>query len=152
MGLCVRADVSVLHLLASSSESPLGINMAPQKKVFCPSCKRLMRTCCSLTSENGEADHLYVLFSDAFPDKVKIGRSKNVEERCCQLQEGMPFYINIACVFWGQGDEESRIHASLEALLVRDCPGREWFELPVDRAVAAVSRMLFAWAPKALPS
>ena len=74
--------------------------------IECPNCARVMRTC----SEVGEAadnDHLYVMSaSERLPGIVKIGRSRHVLQRACDLQEAMPFHINIHCIFWGAGHRE----------------------------------------------
>ncbi len=121
---------------------------ASKKKnlIECPKCKRIMRTCCDIEASSSEDDHhLYVMSaSDGYlPGLVKIGRSKNPAERACQLQEQMPFHIEIDCIYYGKGDHEKAVHEALEVFRVRSAPGKEWFELSKRQACEAIARVLF---------
>jgi hypothetical protein len=82
------------------------------------------------------------------PGLVKIGRSKNPLQRAIDLQESQPYHIIIHAVFWGAGWREKEVHKQLTNFQVRDAPGTEWFELPVQHVCQAIARVLFADMPK----
>ena len=99
------------------------------------------------TSDN---DHLYVMSASnsLLPGLIKIGRSKNPLQRALDLQESQPYHIIIHAVFWGAGWREKDVHKQLANFQHREAPGTEWFELHVQHAVQAISRVLFADMPK----
>ena len=119
-------------------------SVANKKRIVeCPACHRLMKAVCDLESADG--DHLYVMTAsnDMFPGLVKIGRSKNPCERALQLQEAQPYHIIIKAIYWGAGQKEKAVHIALAAFKVCAAPGQEWFEVPVQHACLAITRILF---------
>ena len=120
---------------------------APKKKslIECPSCKRIMRTTCDIEANSSETDHLYIMSASGsfLPGLVKIGRSKNPAERACQLQEQMPFHIEIDCIYYGMGDKEKAVHEALDVFRVKSAPGHEWFELSKKQACEAIARVVY---------
>ena len=125
--------------------------MASAKKriVQCQACHRIMKVCTDVEVAS-DADHLYVMSAsnNLLPGLVKIGRSKNPVQRALDLQESQPYHIRLHALFWSQGHREKDVHAQLASFQVRDAPGREWFELPVQHACQSISRVLFSSQPK----
>ena len=111
----------------------------------CPNCKRIMRTTCDIETNSSETDHLYVMSASGgfLPDLVKIGRSKNPAERACQLQEQMPFHIEIVCIYYAMGDKEKAVHEALGIFRVKNALGQEWFELSKRQACEAIARVVY---------
>lgn len=82
------------------------------------------------------ADDLYILQMDVTGD-IKVGRSKNPEKRCRQVQNGAPHQLRIILHAPGQGPREKALHRYLREFRTRRNKG-EWFReealgsLPVD--------------------
>ena len=69
--------------------------------------------------------HLYIIQSDK-TGAIKIGRSKNPENRLKQLQTGSPYKLKLLLVVEGRGDLEKRLHQKLDKWKQRR--NGEWFE------------------------
>ena len=112
-----------------------------------------MKVCTDMETTS-DTDHLYVMSASnsLLPGLVKIGRSKNPQQRALDLQQAQPYHILIHAVFWGAGSHEKEVHKQLANFQHREAPGTEWFELPVQHACLAISRVLFADMPKPRPT
>ena len=100
--------------------------------------------------ENSDADHLYLMSAcpgTLLPGLVKIGRSKNPQQRAIDLQESQPYHLVIHAIYWGAGPKERAVHSALSAFRVAGAPGVEWFELPLASAALGVSRIIFSETP-----
>lgn len=90
----------------------------------------------------GSKDHLYLMTSSALPGLCKVGRSHDPQARAAELQEAMPFFIQIYCVFWAKGSQERQAHDALSAFKLTGVPGTEWFQVEAKDACGAVARIL----------
>ena len=118
--------------------------MSKKKVIECPACHRVMRTS-SDVEEASETDHLYLMTaSDYLHNMVKIGRSKNVAERACEIQHGLPFCMVIRCIYHGQGSREKHVHEALKPWRISGQPGKEWFSLSAQTAYELIGRILFS--------
>jgi hypothetical protein len=70
-------------------------------------------------------DSLYIIQSDK-SGAIKIGRSKNPQQRLKQLQTGSPFRLKILLILEGKGSIEKQLHRRLNEYK-QDCKG-EWFD------------------------
>mgnify|MGYP003333468516 CR=1 FL=1 len=122
---------------------------AKKKIVECQTCHRIMKVCTDIETTS-DTDHLYVMSASnsLLPGLVKIGRSKDPLQRAVDLQQSQPYHIIIHAVFWGAGWREKEVHKQLANFQHREAPGTEWFELPVQHSIQAISRGLFADMPK----
>ena len=122
---------------------------AKKRMLECPSCHRILKLCTDVETTS-DADHLYVMSASnsLLPGLVKIGRSKSPLQRAIDLQESQPYHILIHALFWGLGWREKEVHKHLANFQVRDAPGTEWFELPIQHVCQSISRILFADMPK----
>ena len=68
---------------------------------------------------------LYIIQSDV-TGAIKIGVSKNPEQRLRQLQTGSPYKLKLLVVVNGKGNLERSLHKSLRAYK-QSCKG-EWFD------------------------
>ena len=73
-------------------------------------------------------------------DILKIGRSSNPEARCERLQASQAFFVRLVAAFPGAGDLEHAVHEILAGRRVLGGPGREWFFVTTDEALAAVGQ------------
>ena len=83
---------------------------------------------------------LYLASRSDRSDILKIGRSNNPEARCERLQASHVFYVGLVAAFPGAGDLESAVHEILTGRRVLGGPGREWFYVTPDEALAAVGQ------------
>jgi hypothetical protein len=83
---------------------------------------------------------LYVASRSDRSDILKIGRSSNPEARCERLQASQVFYVGLVATFPGAGDLEPVVHEILAGRRVLGGPGREWFYVTTDEALAAVGQ------------
>jgi len=83
---------------------------------------------------------LYVATRSDRSDILKIGRSSNPEARCERLQASQVFYVSLVATFPGAGDLEPVVHEILAGRRVLGGPGREWFYVTPDEAMAAVGQ------------
>jgi len=73
-------------------------------------------------------------------DILKIGRSGNPGARCERLQASQIFYVGLVATFPGAGDLETVVHEILASRRVLGGPGREWFYVTPDEALAAIGQ------------
>ena len=83
---------------------------------------------------------LYVASRSDRSDILKIGRSSNPESRCERLQASHIFYVGLVATFPGAGDLEPAVHEILVSRRVLGGPGREWFYVTSDEALAAIGQ------------
>ena len=104
-----------------------------------------MRSCVEIEEDDAEADpHLYLLTaSDFLTGLVKIGRSHKPYDRALVLADGMPFHLQVECIYPFAGAKEQEIHEQLRSFRVEGASSREWFRLGVQEANAAIGRILF---------
>ena len=84
------------------------------------------------------APDLYIFANSLLPGLLKIGRSKDVERRRCELQRSQPFRIVTVASFPGAGHLEANVHLALRAHLVEG-PGREWFRIAASDAIHSIA-------------
>jgi Meiotically up-regulated gene 113 len=95
------------------------------------------------SSSNG-GSFLYVITGDH--ERVKVGVSIDPNKRRAQLQTGSPFPLRIAYVAVTPGtgyDIEGEAKRTLDRYRCPDGSGDEWFNVPVEMAVAAVNAAAF---------
>jgi hypothetical protein len=96
------------------------------------------------SSNSSGGSFLYVITGEH--ERVKIGVSLDPNRRRAQLQTGSPFPLTIAYVAVTPGtgyDIESEAKRSLERYRCPDGSGDEWFNVPVEMAVAAINGAAF---------
>ena len=120
------------------------MQVTKRKMVQCLHCGKCFSTSSDVAQDapNSNRDHLYILHTSALPGLCKIGRSHDPQARAAELQESMPFYLQIHSVFWGRGGEECAAHQALAAFRLENVPGQEWFQLEPKDACTAVARAL----------
>ena len=91
-------------------------------------------------ARNRQGSDLYVASRSDRCDILKIGRSSNPEARCERLQASQTFYIRLLATFPGAGDLELKVHERLAGRRVLGGPGREWFFVTTDEAMAAIGQ------------
>ena len=79
-------------------------------------------------------DSLYIMENPRIPGEVKIGRSKNPEERARQLSNGHPFTVVVRRSYERKGFLEKTLHQRLKRRRVEEGPGVEWFKVSVEQA------------------
>ena len=87
-------------------------------------------------------DSLYVMRYSHDSESVKIGRSRNVENRRAALEAGQNFHVEVLVVFPAKGRLESSVHMHLDSCRSTRGAGREWFSIPADEATVVVAKAL----------
>jgi len=135
--------------------------MADGKQSYCKPCQnkrnqesRLRRAarsgeCSSEDSEDGTEAvptgyDLYVMTNPRIPCEYKVGRSKGVEQRREDLQNGQNFKMVVVATFPGAGYAEGLVHDRLAHSRVNEGPGREWFGASLSDILHAVGRAVEA--------
>ena len=78
-----------------------------------------MRSCVEPEDTDDLDPHLYLFSASCFLEGlVKIGRSHRVLERACQMQESMPFFMQVFCIWPHAGGREGEIHEKLRPFRV----------------------------------
>jgi Meiotically up-regulated gene 113 len=99
----------------------------------------------SRASSNGSGgSFLYVITGDH--ERVKVGVSIDSNRRRAELQTGSPFPLRIAYVAVTPGtgyDIEVEAKRTLDRYRCQDGSGDEWFNVPVEMAVAALNAGAF---------
>ena len=85
---------------------------------------------------------LYVMTNPRIPCEYKVGRSKGVEQRREDLQNGQNFKMVIVATFPGAGYAEGSVHDRLAHSRVHEGPGREWFAASLSDVLHAIGRVL----------
>ena len=110
-----------------------------------PAVKRLIgrphikRGACARSTKG---DSLYVMRYSRDPECVKIGRSRNVENRRAALEAGQNFRVEVLVIFPGRGHLESHVHAHLDSCRSHQGAGQEWFLVPAGEAAGIVAAAL----------
>ena len=84
-----------------------------------------------------KADDLYVMQYSTRDDIVKIGRSRNIEQRRRHLQDGHIF-VTLVAAFPSFGCLERLVHKQLAMFRSTAGAGREWFEVTRDQAIKTI--------------
>ena len=120
--------------------------MADGKQFYCKPCQnkrnqesRLRRAarseeCSSGSSEGSEESteavpagyDLYVMTNSRIPDEYKVGRSKGVEQRREDMQNGQNFKMVVVATFPGAGYAEGLVHDRLAHSRPGPSCTREW--------------------------
>ena len=136
--------------------------MADGRQVWCKICqnranretqlRRAARSEASSHSEDSEEStgseavpagyDLYVLTNPRIPGEYKVGRSKGVEQRREDLQNGQNFRMEVVATFPGNGYAEGSVHDRLAHSRVSEGPGREWFRASLSDILHAIGRVL----------
>ena len=85
---------------------------------------------------------LYIMRNTRIPGEHKVGRSKIVEQRREDLQNGQNFKMEIVATFPGAGYAEGLVHDRLAHSPVNEGPGREWFRASLSDVLHAIGRVL----------
>ena len=81
------------------------------------------------------------------PGEYKVGRSRTVEQRREDLQNGQNFTIKIVATFPGAGYAEGSVHDRLAHSRVSEGPRREWFRASLSDILHAVGRAVESEMP-----
>ncbi len=92
------------------------------------------------TEVRPNGSNLYVMANSRIPGEYKVGRSKSVEQRREDLQNGQNFKMVIVATFPGAGYAEGLVHDRLAHSRVNEGPGREWFWASLSDILHAVGR------------
>ena len=84
-------------------------------------------------------DALYVMENPCLPGEIKIGRSREPEERAKQLCAGQNFRMVVRRTWGEKGFLEKTIHHKLKRRRVEEGAGVEWFRLSVEQAEAIIT-------------
>ena len=106
-------------------EKPL--NEFRKKQSYCKSCHSSYWNSWNTEMDTSTDDSLYVMSISKLRGIVKVGRSKNPNERAFQLALSHPFLVNVDHQYPGYGFLELVIHRKLLPYRVEDGSGREWF-------------------------
>ena len=86
-------------------------------------------------------EDLYVMQYSCAP-AIKIGRSRNVEQRRRNLEQSHNFFVTLVACFAGQGHVEPIVHKRLEMFRSTAGAGKEWYNITADQAVTAIRWVL----------
>ena len=129
------------------------------KQAYCKLCQnrqnresRLRRAAGSEESSSEDSEEsteavpaghdLYLMTNPRIPGEYKVGRSKCVEQRREDLQNGQNFKIAVMATFPGAGWAEGLVHDRLAHSRVHEGAGREWFAASLSDVLHAVGRAL----------
>ena len=90
---------------------------------------------------------LYVITNPRIPGEYKVGRSKGVEQRRDDLQNGQNFRMEVVATFPGNGYAEGLVHGRLAHSRVHEGAGREWFRASLSDVLHAIGRVLESEMP-----
>ena len=103
------------------------------------------------SDENAEVrptgSNLYVMANSRIPGEYKVGRSKGVEQRREDLQNGQNFRMEIVATFPGAGYAEGSVHDRLAPSRVHEGAGREWFRASLSDILHAIGRIIESEMP-----
>ena len=88
-----------------------------------------------------DEDDLYVM-QYSVASAVKIGRSRNVEQRRRDLEKSQNFFVTLVASWAGQGHIEAIVHKRLEMFRSSTGAGKEWYNVSADQAVTAIQWVL----------
>ena len=90
---------------------------------------------------------LYVMTNLRIPGEYKVGRSKGVEQRREDLQNGQNFKMEVVATFPRAGWAEGSVQDRLAHSRVSEGPGREWFRASLSDILHAIGRILESEMP-----
>ena len=100
-------------------------------------CKTHMPT----PTRERDDDDLYVMQYSVAP-AVKIGWSRNVEQRRHALEMSQHFFVTLVASWAGQGHIEPIVHKRLEMFRSSAGAGKEWYNISGEQAVTAIQWLL----------
>ena len=83
-------------------------------------------------------DALYIMENPRIPGDIKIGRSRNPEERAKQLCAGDNYCVVVKRAYGEKGFLEKTIHKKLKRRRVEEGSSVEWFRISVEQAEALI--------------
>ena len=93
------------------------------------------------STRDRDEDDLYVMQYSVAP-AVKIGRSRNVEQRRRALEMSQNFFVTLVASWARQGHIEPIVHKRLEMFRSSAGAGKEWYNISADQAVTAIQWVL----------
>ena len=83
-------------------------------------------------------DALYIMENPRIPGEIKIGRSRDPEERAKQLCAGNNYRMIVKRTYGEKGYLEKTIHQKLKRRRVEEGSSVEWFRISVEQAEALI--------------
>ena len=83
-------------------------------------------------------DALYIMENPRIPGEIKIGRSRDPEERAKQLCAGNNYRMVVKRTYGEKGFLEKTIHKKLKRRRVEEGASVEWFRISVEQAEALI--------------
>ena len=83
-------------------------------------------------------DSLYIMENPRIPGEIKIGRSRDPEERAKQIGAGNNFRIVVKRTYGEKGFLEKTIHRKLKRRRVEEGSSVEWFRISVEQAESLI--------------
>ena len=127
------------------------------KQAYCKTCARswwtrpksahaqqseLLSAACSSNefsvTEELRPDSLYIMENPRIPGEIKIGRSRDPEERAKQLCAGNNYRMVVKRTYGEKGFLEKTIHKKLKRRRVEEGASVEWFRISVEQAEALI--------------
>ena len=131
--------------------------MADGRQHYCKTCQnRRNRESRRRSEESGSEEgaevvpagnDLYVMTNPRIPGEYKVGRSRTVEQRREDLQNGQNFTMKVVATSPGNGYAEGSVHERLAHSRVSEGPGREWFRASLSDILRAIGRILESEMP-----
>ena len=84
-------------------------------------------------------DALYIMENPRIPGEIKIGRSRDPEERAKQLCAGNNYRMVVRRTWGEKGFLEKTIHHKLKRRRVEEGAGVEWFQVSVEQAETIIA-------------
>ena len=84
-------------------------------------------------------DALYIMQNPRIPGEIKIGRSRDPEERAKQLCAGNNYRMVVRRTWGEKGFLEKTIHHKLKRRRVEEGAGVEWFRVSVEQAETIIA-------------
>ena len=84
-------------------------------------------------------DALYIMENPRIPGEIKIGRSRDPEERSKQLCAGNNYRMVVRRTWGMKGFLEKTIHHKLKRRRVEEGAGVEWFRVSVEQAETIIA-------------
>ena len=83
-------------------------------------------------------DALYIMENPRIPGEIKIGRSRDPEERAKQLCAGNNYRMIVKRTYGEKGYLEKTIHQKQKRRRVEEGSSIEWFRISVEQAEALI--------------
>ena len=92
-------------------------------------------------AETGEKA-LYIAHNPRIPGEYKVGAAQNPRRRLATMENAQNFRLEVQVIWAGLGHLEGEVHRLLAPQRVTGCPGREWFAVSLQFAMAAVDQAI----------